>query len=191
MSIETDLRNLQDKLKNQGWKIEKIPWQEDGKLEWVPNTKITSLLGCGGMIGFLSAWILLFTNSISVPTGISIAIGSLLIAFLSRALMAHLLYKNWVLIKAKCLELDVKKGFRYSNKSSKREFWNFRILCEFKFNGEDYKVTPEIPVSSDFYSEKSLQKYVSKSIDEEYYVKLWINPSNPLQTVLNRKPKMA
>lgn len=192
---KSKIRKQQDTARNKGWRIQHIPWQADGEIEIVPNNQISTIMGFGGMFIFLASWVLLFLNLVSAPLGVGIALSSLLCMLLSRIALAYTLYKNWVKIDARCTDIDIEvfeELVQSTNRPNHRvKRWYFRVICEFYYNGQTYKVTPNIAKISGFISEKQILKYIKKVIQIDKHCELWIDPENPLHAILHKKPLTA
>lgn len=189
-----NLSMQQNIARNAGWRIQYISWQGD-KLEFVPNTTLTTFMGLGGFCGFLiGAMLLVFER---IPTGIALIfmVVSFLTMLASRFVMASVLYKDWIKIDALCIDEDIQVFKERVSTSEGRtriaDVWKVRVLCEFYYNGRDYTVTPEIPRTSGFSTKTSAEKYLSKLIRVDKHCALWIDPKNSLHTVLHRKPFIA
>lgn len=184
------LRSAQDGARNAGWRIQHISWLEDGKVEIIPNTRITTVMGLGAMLGFLAAAALLVFRLVAVQTGIALALGSLLIGIFSRFLMARTMFRGWKRIDATCVDSEISEftetmmmsqgGTRTVN------VWRVRVLCRFNFDGTDYETTPDISENLRFRSEAAAGKYLSKLIRPNQRCLLWIDAGNPLHTMLER-----
>jgi len=191
MRIEKKLRHLQDNLRNAGWRIQHIPWQPEGKLEvYGPSSALQWLLILAGFGGFLGGIPLISNRVVSTPVGIGIMLGGLLLLFLSRFATGYRLYRHYVRVEAKCIDREV---LEYEDPDSagsltKNTFWAPRILCEYRYNGQTYRVTPIIVKTVAFNTESRVHKFLDDRIDPDGNCTLWINPETPLQTFLHQKP---
>jgi hypothetical protein len=189
--LEKKLRKLQDNLRNAGWRIQHIPWQPEGKLEYYsPGSLLSWMLILVGFAGFFGGIPLLSKNIVSTPVGIGIMICGLLLLFSSRFSTGYRLYRKYVRVNAKCLDREVLEYEDPDSYGSLRKitYWAPRILCEFSHNGKQYTVTPIIVKTVAFGTEESVNKFLDDRIDSNQNCTLWINPDNPLQTIFHKKP---
>jgi hypothetical protein len=184
MGIEQNLRNLQDNLRNQGWRIQWIPWQEPGKPEYFYNTKLTGFLGFVCLGCFLGGivWMYQFRQLL----GLVVALAGLALGILSSFYASWQQRRNWVKVEATLLDVEIQKGYlsRSTQRPGVQMVYESRILCRFEYEGQTYTVTPEVnPVFRTF------------EAAEEYLLNqpctLWIDPKNPLHTTFSKKPKVA
>ena len=193
MGLEQKIRKLQDRVRNAGWRIGNIPWQEDGKPEYYFNTPLTLGMVFVGLIGFFGGVFLLVGHSTSIPLGIGVAVAGLLILLSSRFAAGYFLYRDFERVDAKCLDQEVRKFEDPDSVGSinRITYWVPRILCEFTYKGRTYRVTPTIAKQCAFPDEKSAVQFLQERMDPDRRCTLWINPANPLQTVFHKKPLMA
>jgi hypothetical protein len=60
----------QEKIRNKGWRIERIPWKRDGKTEWVHNTPLSLGLAILGLLVFLGTLALVLKEAIPKPAAL-------------------------------------------------------------------------------------------------------------------------
>lgn len=154
MWFEKKVRNLQDSMRNIGWRIQWVPWQDSGKPEYVFNTPLTLFLIIVG-IGMFFDGILLTTKVVDAPKfvpiskfnhtwiGIGVIVFGLLVLFVSRIVAAYQKQKEWIKVEATCIDREVAAGRDYSGDGNGTVYWEYRLLCVFNFNGKQYRVTPE------------------------------------------------
>jgi hypothetical protein len=191
MIFENRLRKLQDRLRNAGWRIQHIPWQPEGKLEiHNPKDPYTWLLLLAGFAGFFGGIPLLSNNTVSTPVGIGIMIGGLLLLFLSRFTTGYNLYRKYIRVDAICIDREVQEfeDIESCGSLTKNTFWAPRILCEYKYKGQIFTVTPIIVKMVAFNTEDGVNKFLDDRIDVNQKCTLWINPDLPLQTFFHKKP---
>ena len=138
-----------------------------GSLIFLSAILLPGNIGLGNLFGSPGVWIW-------------IAVGGLLFGIFSLAYQARKNRKNWIRVKARCLDHEVWKGF--SNDSDGDIVWNFIMLCEYEFGGKTYRVTPAYWCS--FPSQGSVLRFIGKRISPEGTCEIYINPDNPLQTEL-------
>jgi hypothetical protein len=205
MGIQQRLREIQDRARNAGWRIQWIPWQEPGKPEYVYNTPLTTALGLGGAGLFL----LVFGSPLlgarltdHIPEAIiemipieseqirwvyfGIGLGGLLVAFISRFYAAYRKQAKWKPITAKVIDREVQETFDADGGGS----YEFRLLCRFRYMGMNYEVTPENARLVAFTSEKRANAWLAKHIGADGTCRLWIDPRNPLHAIFHKKQKI-
>lgn len=190
MGLDNRLRDLQDTLRNRGWRIKHIPWMEAGQLEMVYNTPLTLLMAFGGLATFFTFIGLVVTQKLPVPY-IAFGFGGLGLILVSRIYAAGHKYKDWKKVRAKCLDKEIREVIvPRRGKTGTSKVWAFRLLCEYEYRGFKYKVTPETDQLVAFSREASLRSYLEKTIDFNNLCTLWVNTENPLQTRFNKKAKI-
>jgi len=191
MRIERKLRHWQDNLRNAGWRIQHIPWQPEGKLEYYnPPDLVTWLLILTGFGAFFGGVPLMNANIVSTPVGIGIMVGGIVLLLASRFAAGYRLYRHFVRVDAKCLDRDVQEFKSPDNAGTliKNTFWAPRILCEYRYNGQTRTVTPIIVKTVAFSTEHEAHAFLNSRIDRDQNCTLWINPEVPLQTFFHKKP---
>lgn len=193
MGLQRKLRNLQDKLRNEGWRIEYIPWQEDGKPEYVFNSPTTYIMIIIGLACFFGGIVLMGNQTVSIPVGIGIIIAGLLVLLASRFAAGYIMYRGFIQVQATCIDREVREIEDPESKSSltRITYWYPRILCEYDYEGQTYRVTPVIAKTIASNNEESVNGFLDARIGPDKRCTLWINPKNPLQTVLHKKPLMG
>ena len=189
--IEQKLRKLQDNLRNAGWRIQHIPWQPEGKLEYYnPNNLYTWLLILVCFAGFFGGIPLISENIVFVPVGSGIMIGGILCLTLSRYTTGYCLYRHYVRVDAKCIDREVKEFIDPESAGSliKNTFWAAIIKCEYSYQGKKYTVTPIIVKIVAFNTEQGINQFLDNRIAGNQNCTLWINPEAPLQTFFHKKP---
>lgn len=189
MGLSKRLRQMQDAQRDRGWRIEWIPWQEDGKPEYVHNTPLSRAAGCGGVLLFfasIAAFAMKKAPAWSLAVGIC---GGAAIVLLGRAYAAWHRRRGWFPVTATCLDRQVRDFWARSEPGQRRKVYEFRLLCEYEHQGTVYQVTPEYRRLFSFRSLDSALNYLRKHIDDDGNCTLWVNPENPLQTHFRGGPK--
>ena len=189
--MEKRIRKWQDAIRDHHWRIKNIPWQEDGRPEYIYNTHLTLFTGLGGALLFV-------VSSLLVASGIFpfrllvVAVLGLLIIVLGRIYAAWHKYRKWQQVRATCLDRELKEYEAPSRISRHRTHkrWTYRLLCQFWHNGKHYTVTPTTTHIITFNSQKGLEKYLYKRIGSDNTCTLWFNPENPLQCCFDKRPKI-
>jgi hypothetical protein len=186
MFFQKRLRNIQDRLRNSGWRIQWIPWWEPDKPE-IKNPK--NPLALTGVALFLGAifWnqFSYFGLTLSVKQIIAIAVLGLAITMLGIISSAFQIQSGWKRIYAQCIDREI--GEYWKEPGDITSSWGYRLICIFAFEGKEYQVTPEPSNSVSFNSKQQVEKYLNERINQNGSCQLWINPKNPLQTVFHNK----
>lgn len=188
MKFLNRIRQLQDDIRNRGWRIHWIPWQEEGKPEYIYNTPFSLFTSFLGVSMFLGAIAYILYNRIDYDNApketiilITTAILGLFVAILGRIYADYKMRKDWIELVARCVDREIAK----TKDSDGDTVWVYRLLCEFDFQGKKYKVTPEIP--NIFNSEKKVREYLDKNISADGFCRLFIDPKNPFHAVFHKK----
>lgn len=186
MLFQKRLRNIQDNLRNSGWRIQWIPWWEPEKPEFISPKNPLALIG---VVIFLSA---IFWNNfsylgltLSVTQIIAIAVSGLGITMLGIISSAFQIQSGWKRINAHCIDREI--GDFAKDPGVLTSSWGYRLICVFTFEGKEYKVTPEPTNLVNFNSKQKVEQYLNEKISFDGSCQLWINPKNPSQTVLHKK----
>jgi hypothetical protein len=200
MGIQQTLRNLQDRARNAGWRIQWIPWQEPGRPEYVYNTPLTLITGLGGAALFVGSIILIplamyredivtLESEEELILLIGTGLAGLAIAIAGRIHAAFRKQADWEQVTAKCIDREIKEYLGGHNGRSEVT-WEYRLLCAFMLDGREYTVTPEPSHMMSFTSEESVRKYLDERIDPDGACQLWIDRRNPLHAVFHKKQRI-
>jgi hypothetical protein len=198
MSLKKNLRELQDHVRDSGWRISWITWQETNRPEFVYNTPLTYATGCGGALIFIGSISSLFVmpdeilekiNEFANPIVLvlSIAFSGLLIAILGRLYAAWHKQSGWVKISATCIDQEVQKRKAKTGNHTFTDVWLCRLHCTFNYKGKNYEVTPETHHVVNFSSQEKAEQFLESSISNNGICSLFINPQNPLQANFVKK----
>jgi hypothetical protein len=191
MTVERKLRKIQDTIRNSGWRIQHIPWQPEGRLEYhIPKDGITWALVVSGFVCFFGP-ILLLGRGFSAWMVISLMVFGLVLLFASRFSFGRNLFYAFEAVEAACIDREILEVEDPDSIGSfnNNTFWVPRILCEFDYQGRRYRVTPIIVKIVAFNSEEGAKNFLDDKIDSKGKCTLWVNPKNPLHTVFHKKPK--
>jgi len=182
----SSLRQHQDRIVNQGWRITMIPYDDPTK----PRRYETNWPGLACMLVFVILVIAYFTTGMS-PEHLLLALaGTVLAALFSVFVKARTGYSKWIRVRGKCLDRELHRCF-----SSRGYSWSWRWLCEYEYDGATYRVTPTYWLTwggGKLGSKRRAERFGNKVVDESGCMELWINPANPLQTeVVGRDIKDA
>lgn len=191
MSLEMKLRKLQDGIRDRGWRIKHVSWLPEGKLEYYgPNNISTWLLVIFGLLCFLGGPVLSSKLSLPVWGVIALMVFGLVLLMLSRYAAGHFLYSRFVSVEALCVDKEIREFICPDSAGSLTEstFWVPRILCNFEFRNQSFRVTPIIVKTVAFSSKKGADHFLEKRMDANGKCRLWIDPDNPLHAVFHKKP---
>jgi len=186
LNIHKKLRDFQDQVRDSGWRIKWIPWQEPCRAEYIYNTPLTLFTGFGGAALFLGsvAYLLLF-KQVQWPI-LAIGLAGFIMIFLGRIYAAFNKQGGWLQLTARCIDREIQER-RYPGKGNIKIIWEYRLLCVFNHNGTEYKVTPEASHIAGFQSQDLAQKYLNEKIRSDGTCNLWVDPRNPLHAVFDKK----
>ena len=202
MSLQEEIRDLQDATLNSGWRIKRIPWLPPGKLETVYNTPLTLVMGLGGAVSFLVVFggILLMGAGIlpqikheGSPTRVYLVMGigllGLVSMFLSRFVATKQKYSGWIKVQATRQDSEIRLGWIFNGKQ-RCDSWEYRLQCDFEHQGQHYTVTPQTMHLTVFKTQEQLEAFLDQRIDSDGSCTLWIDPRNPLHTCFHEKPRI-
>jgi hypothetical protein len=186
MKIQKTLRDVQDRMRNAGWRIQWIPWQEPDKPEVINSKNPLALIGA---VIFVTSLFLggqrLGSIIITEKEIIIIAVAGLTITMLGIIMSAFQRQAGWKRVDAQCIDREI--GECMGDPDDMTSTWAYRPVCVFTYEGREYKVTPEPSPLTSFNSEQQVQKYSRERIQPDGHCRLWINPQNPLQTIFHKK----
>lgn len=176
---KSTIRNLQDALRDRGWRIAWIPHDDGRRTQWAPTNRL-ALVGAVGFLGGLGfAFFAASQNSVQGPViGIATALGSLLLMLFAVWRQARRKRADWVEITARCIDRECRQVVGRGARN-----WDARLLCEFAFGGRSYRATPVVHYRT-FLTEAGLQEYLASQISADGSCQLRINPGNPLECEL-------
>lgn len=158
-----------------------IPYHDPEKLQFVETNWIALL----GALGFLLGVLVTINKPVAhwaeqhgLPHqyGMTIAIGGLALATLASVFAHFRKAAGWELVHARCVDREL----RHVGKNE----WRWRILCEFRVDGQILRVTPEVHGLMACSSNASAEEFLNGRILAEGSCRLLVNPKNPLQTKL-------
>jgi hypothetical protein len=186
LNIKKNLRDLQDQVRDSGWRIKWIPWQEPGSVEYIYNTPLTLFTGFGGAALFLGSIVyLLISKHVQGPV-LAIGLAGLVMIFLGRLYASFNKQAWWTCLTARCIDREIQQR-HYLSEGNIKIIWEYRLLCVFNYNGIEYRVTPEASHIAGFQSQDLAQKYLNERIRPDGTCKLWVDPRNPLHAVFDKK----
>jgi len=186
LNIKKNLRDFQDQIRDSGWRIKWIPWQEPGHAEYVYNTPLTLFTGFAGAALFLGSvvYFLLFRHA-QVPV-LAIGLAGLVLIFLGRIYAAFNKQAGWIRLTARCIDNEIQEC-HYPHRGNIKIVWEYRLLCVFTHNGNEYRVTPETSHIAGFQAKELVQKYLHERIQPDGTCQLWVDPRNNLHAVFDKK----
>ena len=165
-------------------RIEFLTWPRKMGIYQTPLTLFTGLGGAAIFIGSIVA-LLVYRQPKSV---LIFGVGGLIMAGLGRVYAAWHEQRDWVEVKAKCIDLEyeaIPNGPEMRN-----EQWIFRILCEYTKKGKTHQITPSSSYLTGFTSEDELKSYLDETINNSGQCTLWVNPNNPREGLFDQKKKI-
>lgn len=190
MGLKTELVELQQRNRDNGWRIKEIPWTESKRLEVIaPRTPLSKFLLIYGLLGFLIGLVLATQFLI---WGLGLAISGLCSLFLTNVAMARKSYGKFEAVEANCIDQEI-RHFSFSRRAETYGFdevdtWAIRLLCEYEAQGKRVQVTPIIPNTIAFNTEGAAQSYLNTRI-KSGKCRLWVDPNNALHSSFHDKPK--
>ncbi|HET7626500.1 MAG TPA: hypothetical protein VFM25_14685, partial [Verrucomicrobiae bacterium] len=181
MSWKQNIREFQDKQENLGWRIQKIPYDDASKPKVVFNGIATV-----GAILFIFGFVLAFnavtphhlpidfTTRNGKEIGLMFAVMGLLLAFFGTWFKARRKRKGWELVNARCVDRELKKIHLVVNSGDGSHGswgWFWRMICEYEYHGQTYRVTPEIQWIN-FTSEAAAMKFFEEKVSPSGECKL-------------------
>lgn len=194
--LTRQMRELQDNLRNAGWRIQWIPWQAAGRPERIYSTRLSCLAALVGVLLFLGSLGFFFAYPFwfdREPPKWSPAIlcfgafGGLAIILLGKIYAVRQQQQAWVQVRAKCVDREIRE---VRQRTLGNEIWDYRLLCEFDYGGKQYAVTPETAWVMALNSEQAARQYLEERIDADGNCTLWINPENPLQACFHERKRI-
>ena len=188
MSSREKLRDVQDRTRNQGWRIEWIPWQDPGRAEYVHNTPLTLCTGFGGAaLFFVSVYLLISGHA--QGTALAVGLSGLVLIFAGRLYAAFNKQAGWIRLTAQCIDREIHEC-HFPSKGNRKIVWEYRLLCTFTRNGSEYRVTPEASHTAGFRSQDLARKYLDERIGPDGTCRVWVDPGNPLHAVFDHKQRI-
>ena len=178
----SELREIQDKLANKGWRIEQILHAPSGKPVIIGFENWAGLLAVIAMMGFLiglGMTIYLTKQGKSPDLGLYIATASGTVCALPLSIKNKLKKKDWVIVEAICIDREVLKAITPKGGLT----WASRILCEINHEGTTIQCTPTVHWSS-WRTESDANEFLNSKIDGNGRCRLKVNPKNPLEANL-------
>jgi hypothetical protein len=184
MSIQKQLRDMQDRLRNAGWHIQWIPWQPPDTPEYIHSKNPLPLIGVTLFLGaiFLSGR-RIGDITISVNMTIISTVAGLALAMVGIMYVAHQRQAGWERVDARCIGREIEK----CEDADQSVTWVYRLVCVFTYQGQEYTVTPEPSYLMGFRSDHMVQEYLRKHIQPDGRCQLWIDPRNPLHAIFHKK----
>ncbi len=176
MSIQNSLREFQDMMANDGWRIQQISHARGGKPVMVGFENWAGYMGLVGLLFIpVGIGLALYTGKYwnnPIP-GIVVGVLGWVVLLISIPLKIMVKKRNWTYIKAKCIDREIRKvrcrrGYR----------WVVRILCEMSIDGETIRCTPSVYWDNNsFSSEKATMDLLNLKIGSDGSCILRINPN--------------
>ena len=108
MVFQKRLRNMQDRLRNAGWRIQWIPWWDPDKPEIIKQKNPLALIGVAlFLLAIFGNQFSYFGVTLSVNQIITIAVSGLAIVMLGIISSAFQLQSGWKRIEAQCIDREI------------------------------------------------------------------------------------
>lgn len=182
-------QDIQTKAKNDGWRIQEIPWMAPGKLEVIaPRSRLSQFLLFYGLLAFFGG---IIATKASVAIGFGVAGTGLVCMLLTNLVMAKNTYGRFKPVEARCLDREF-RHFHHTRRLPKggieeHHSWVARLLCEYGPPHAPVQVTPIVPNTIAFTRKEDCERYIEERI-REGKCRLWVDPNNPLHTCFHDKP---
>ena len=177
-----ELRNVQDDSINSGWRIKFISYAPKDTPIIIGFENWAGCLAGISIIGFLGGIIMSIKDQDSL--GIYIALGSFLVCLFALVIKNFLLQKDWIFVRAKCLDREVTRVRSRNGGPS----YGSRILCEFNYNDVCIQCTPQVTWITHS-TEDNAHKFLNSQIDENGECILKVNPHNLKEANLVKRSK--
>lgn len=188
MDNKNKLRDFQDKIRDRCWRIKWIPWQGLGQVEYIYNTPLTLFTGFGGAAVFFGS-VYLLVNRHAQWRVLAVGLVGLVMIFLGRIYAAFNKQAGWMRLTARCIDREILEC-HFPHRGNIKIVWEYRLLCVFAHNGNEYRVTPEASHIAGFQSKDLVQKYLDERIQPDGTCQLWIDPRNHLHAVFDKKQRI-
>jgi len=185
MNIQEMLHDSQDEIRDRGWRIKWIPWQEPGRGEYIYNTRFTLFAGFGGGALFFGSVYLLCFGHAQWPA-LAMGLIGLVMIFLSRIYASFHKQTGWICLTARCLDREIRER-HYPHRGNIKVVWEYRLICVFTHKGREYTATPEASHEAGFQSQEIVQTYLNDRIRPDRTCKLWVDPGNPIHAIFDSK----
>lgn len=184
MEVQSKVRKLQDWSANRNWRIDFIPWAEDGDKPMVKGIEnpmgILSLLG---VMLFLVGFVYLIAKRESIENlaiPVAICVTGVILGAIGSILHEKVRKGNWITVNAECLDYETKLG----RTSQRAHLWALRALCRFEVNGCEIQCTPEVT-----WPKRKGEEWKEKYISDQATCILLVNPKRPREVeFLKQKP---
>ena len=187
MNIKSEIKEFQDSSRDAGWRINTINFRKDGETEKLYETSPPIIRTISNFSLLIVVIFLLWKYSGGPEWCNTLIIVSFISVIVCTILSNIMTCYNFVAVKAICIDKEIKDYKSYGHKTGSHTHFTFRTLCEFEFEGNTYKVTPENQKMFTLNSENQVQKYLKKYINGKGECILMVNPNNPLQAIIGKK----
>lgn len=146
-----------------------------------------------GMFAFLSGVALMLLPQLGHENFGAVLAGAAFLLVLGgtflNAAVAKTKRKAWPVVPAQCAyqQLQMRK---YSSEGGSSDGWLWQVVCEIKYGGKQYAVSPKVHWSdlgqgdAPFWSEAKAREFISRKISPKGECLVRVNPDNPLEAEL-------
>ena len=167
------IRSLGPKRTTVAWRIQEIPHARS------EAKGVASMLPAIGALVFIAGFALTILNG---GQGAGWAFASLILMFGGLWWHARKRRESWVVVPARCVDRELKQVMSAGG-MHKGWVWQWRVVCDYRLEGREYRVTPLVCWTT-FRTEAAALKFLAKRISPSGECKLGVNPQSPLEAEL-------
>jgi hypothetical protein len=168
--------------RSRGWRIELVPFGKPSK----PPIRQAIPIKWAGLVAAIAAFAgpvqLIRTDD---PRYLILFVCGFVVAILTSHLWDRARKQNWIYVEALCIDREVQHR-EYTDPSGDGHGWEFRVICRFKLDKQEYTVTPYY--GSNFWMKRRIETFLSHAIEPDGACVLRVNPENPLEADFIGKP---
>lgn len=179
------MRQAQDAIENNGWRIQMIPYDDGAKPVVIQWRGLLAIVQAIGPLGFVTALGMMTYDRdrflISGPTLAGISFALMLCGAWIRARQER---EGWIKVKARCVDRELRK-ILIPRRGGGTWGWFWRVVCEYEEYGRRFRVTPKVRWAN-LTSEEAALRFMKEHVSPDGGCILSVNPKNPFQTELSR-----
>jgi hypothetical protein len=190
MTLSANIRSLQDRRRNAGWRIRWVAGRETGpRRPWVRSrtAAMAAILAAAGvalhgaiaLIGIAPMWTFALTAGLC-----SVPIVCLWIAVRQYG-------RRWVAVRGICIDHEIRKVRRPRSRPAGGGAyrWEYRLLCEFELGGRRFRTTPQTRDDARLTSKHAITGYIDTQLAADGSCRLWVDRQNPYHCYFHRRPE--